>query len=188
MNTFCSPAPCSSSISGPRASTPCWTARRHNFRFKEFPEAAQYVIDTNHWFDPRNPTAIALKKEVEGKGKFFTYNVRMNYSAVLLLADAIERAGSLDRAKIIAALETSTFAGHIMPYGPTKFVHGQNQGAAPGEYAGAGRGHQSDLPRDIRRRQGDFPDPHVDMSTSSLRAKRSNPDRLHPLLPQARKG
>ena len=25
----------------------------------------------------------------------------------------------------------STFAGHVMPYGPTKFVNGQNQGAAP---------------------------------------------------------
>jgi branched-chain amino acid transport system substrate-binding protein len=55
----------------------------------------------------------------------------MNYSAVLLLADAIERAKSADRAKIIEALAGSTFAGHIMPYGPTKFVDGQNTGAAP---------------------------------------------------------
>jgi branched-chain amino acid transport system substrate-binding protein len=103
-----------------------------NFRFvKEFPDAAQYVIDTNHWYDPRNETAIALKKEVDGMGKFFTYNVALNYSAVLLLADAIERAGSADRAKIIAALEASTFSKHIMPYGPTKFVNGQNIGAAP---------------------------------------------------------
>ena len=38
---------------------------------------------------------------------------------------------SADRAKIIAALESSTFTGHVMPYGPTKFVNGQNQGAAP---------------------------------------------------------
>lgn len=103
-----------------------------NFRFvKEFPDAAQYVIDTNHWYDPRNATAIALKKEVDGMGKFFTYNVALNYSAILLLADAIERAGSTDRSKIIAALETSTFSKHIMPYGPTKFVNGQNTGAAP---------------------------------------------------------
>ena len=103
-----------------------------NYRFvKEFPDAAQYVIDTNHWYDPRNEVAIALKKEVDGMGKFFTYNVALNYSAVLLLADAIERAGSADRAKIIAALETSTFDKHIMPYGPTKFVNGQNTGAAP---------------------------------------------------------
>ena len=30
-------------------------------------------------------------------GKFFTYNVALNYSAMLLLADAIERAASTDR-------------------------------------------------------------------------------------------
>ena len=98
---------------------------------KEFPEAAQYIMDCNHWFDPKNPKALALKKKVEDKGEFYTYEVYMNYSCVLLLADAIERAASADRAKIIAALESSTFAGHLMPYGPTKFVNGQNQGAAP---------------------------------------------------------
>jgi branched-chain amino acid transport system substrate-binding protein len=55
----------------------------------------------------------------------------MNYSCVLLIADALERAASAERAKITAALGSSTFAGHVMPYGPTKFVDGQNQGAAP---------------------------------------------------------
>jgi branched-chain amino acid transport system substrate-binding protein len=103
-----------------------------NYRFvKEFPEAAEYVIDTNHWYDPRNPTALALKKDVDGMGKFFTYNVALNYSAMLLLADAIERAGSTDRLRITEALAASTFDKHIMPYGPTKFVGGQNTGAAP---------------------------------------------------------
>jgi branched-chain amino acid transport system substrate-binding protein len=98
---------------------------------KEFPEAAQYIMDCNHWFDPKNPKALALRKTVEDKGQYFTYEVYMNYSCVLLLADAIERAGSADRAKIIDALGTSTFSGHVMPYGPTKFVNGQNEGAAP---------------------------------------------------------
>jgi branched-chain amino acid transport system substrate-binding protein len=98
---------------------------------KEFPEAAQYIIDCNHWFDPKNPNALALKKKVEEKNEFYTYEVFMNYSCMLLLADAIERAASPDRAKIIAALESSTFAGHVMPYGPTRFVNGQNEGAAP---------------------------------------------------------
>jgi branched-chain amino acid transport system substrate-binding protein len=50
---------------------------------------------------------------------------------VLLLADALEKAASGDRAKVITALAASTFSGHVMPYGPTKFVNGQNQGAAP---------------------------------------------------------
>ena len=98
---------------------------------KEFPEAAQYIMDCNHWFDPRNPKAVALRKKVEDSGQFYTYEVFMNYSCVLLLADALERAGSADRGKIIAALESSTFAGHVMPYGATKFVNGQNEGAAP---------------------------------------------------------
>ncbi|MGN6463626.1 MAG: ABC transporter substrate-binding protein [Pseudolabrys sp.] len=98
---------------------------------KEFPEAAEYIMDCNHWFDPKNPKALELKKQVEAKGQFYTYEVYMNYSCVLLLADALERAASADRAKIIRALESSTFRGHVMPYGPTKFVNGQNQGAAP---------------------------------------------------------
>jgi branched-chain amino acid transport system substrate-binding protein len=98
---------------------------------KEFPDAAQYIMDCNHWFDPKNPKAVALKKRVEDKGQFYTYEVYMNYSAILLLADAIERAASTDRAKITDALASSTFGGHLMPYGPTKFVNGQNQGAAP---------------------------------------------------------
>jgi branched-chain amino acid transport system substrate-binding protein len=57
--------------------------------------------------------------------------VFMAYTAMRLLGDAIERAKSADRAAIIAALETSTFTDHIMPYGPTKFVNGQNMGAQP---------------------------------------------------------
>jgi len=98
---------------------------------KEFPEAAQYIMDCNHWFDPRNPKALALKKKVDDRGEFYTYEVYMNYSCVLLLADALERAASAERPKIIAALESSMFSEQVMPYGPTKFVNGQNQGAAP---------------------------------------------------------
>ena len=35
---------------------------------KEFPDAAKYIMDCNHWFDPRNPKALALKKKVEEQG------------------------------------------------------------------------------------------------------------------------
>jgi len=98
---------------------------------KEFPEAAKYIMDCNHWFDPKNPKALELKKKVEAKGQFFTYEVYLNYSCVLLTADALARAGAADRAKLIEALASSTFSGHVMPYGPTKFVNGQNEGAAP---------------------------------------------------------
>jgi branched-chain amino acid transport system substrate-binding protein len=98
---------------------------------KDFPDAARYIMDCNNWFNPKNPKSLELKKKVEGNGQFFTYEVYMNYSAVLLAADALARAGSVDHATVTAALASSTFAGHVMPYGPTKFVDGQNQGAGP---------------------------------------------------------
>ncbi len=98
---------------------------------KEFPDAANLVIDCNHWINAKNPRAEALKTKIESGGNFFTYEVFNNYSNVLLLADALERAGSADRGKLIEAIAASTFEGHIMPYGPTKFVNGQNQGAQP---------------------------------------------------------
>jgi branched-chain amino acid transport system substrate-binding protein len=98
---------------------------------KEFPDAANGIIDCNHWFNPKDRRAQELKKRVEAKGLFFTYEVFNTYTAVRVLADAIERAKSSERAAIVDALEKSTFADHFMPYGPTKFVNGQNQGAQP---------------------------------------------------------
>ena len=96
---------------------------------KEFPEAAQYIMDCNHWFDPKNPKALALKKKVEDKGQFYTYEVYMNYSCILLLADAID--GRQHRSGAKSSRHSQLYlSGHVMPYGPTKFVDGQNQGAA----------------------------------------------------------
>jgi branched-chain amino acid transport system substrate-binding protein len=103
-----------------------------NFRFvREFPDAANNVMDCNHWADPRKPKTAELRKQVEAMGRFWLYNVPLNYSSVRLVADAIDRAGSRDRVKIIEAMASSTFADHIMPYGPTKFENGQNVNAAP---------------------------------------------------------
>lgn len=98
---------------------------------KEFPDAANGIIDCNHWFNPKDKRSADLRKRVEAKGLFYSYEVFMTYTSMRLLADAIERAKSTDRAAIIAALESSTFSDHIMPYGPTKFVNGQNAGAQP---------------------------------------------------------
>jgi branched-chain amino acid transport system substrate-binding protein len=126
---------------------------------KEFPEAAQYIMDCNHWFDPKNPKALELKKRVEDKGQFYTYEVYMNYSCILLLTDAIERAASTDRAKITEALASSTFSGHVMPYGPTKFVDGQNQGAAPVNTQVLGKDIQVILPVQFASAKPVFPMP-----------------------------
>lgn len=98
---------------------------------KEFPEAAEQIMDCNHWFDPTSDVALARKKAAEDKGLFYTYEVFLAYNAVAFLADAIERAGSTEKDAIIAAMAASTWDGHGMPYGPTKMVNGQNEGAQP---------------------------------------------------------
>lgn len=99
---------------------------------KEFSDAANGVLDVNHWFNPKDKRAWALKKRVDAMdGQFFTYEVYLNYAAVHLLADAIERARSAKREDIIAALDKSTWSDHFMPFGPTRFVNGQNEGARP---------------------------------------------------------
>jgi branched-chain amino acid transport system substrate-binding protein len=128
---------------------------------KEFPDAAEYIMDCNHWFDPRNAKALALRKKVEDSGQFYTYEVFMNYSCVLLIADALERAGSQDRAKIIAALDGSTFSGHVMPYGPTRFVNGQNQGAAPVNTQVLGNDIQVIFPQTFATAKPTFPMPRA---------------------------
>ena len=99
---------------------------------KEFADAANGVLDVNHWFNPKDKRAWALKKRVDAMdGQFFTYEVYLNYTAVHLLADAIERARSTKREDITAALEKSSWNDHFMPFGPTRFVNGQNEGARP---------------------------------------------------------
>jgi branched-chain amino acid transport system substrate-binding protein len=104
-----------------------------SFKFvKEFPDVADGIIDCNHWFNPRDKRALDLRKRVEGiPNAFYTYEVFLNYQCVYLLADAIERAKSRDRGAIIEALANSNWDRHFMPYGPTKFVNGQNTGAKP---------------------------------------------------------
>jgi len=99
---------------------------------KEYADAANGVLDVNHWFNPKDKRAWALKARVDAmKDQFFTYEVFLNYQAVELLADAIERARSPKREDIMQALGESTWSKHFMPYGPTRFVDGQNQGAQP---------------------------------------------------------
>jgi branched-chain amino acid transport system substrate-binding protein len=103
-----------------------------NYRFvREFPDAARYIMDCNHWVDGRNPKAQALRRRVDAQNQFFTYELFLNYTNIMLLADALERAASADKARLTEALASSTFADHFMPYGPTKFENGQNTGAVP---------------------------------------------------------
>ena len=58
---------------------------------KEFPDAANGIIDCNHWFNPKDKRSHELKKRAEAKGLFFSYELFMTYTSMMLLADAIDR-------------------------------------------------------------------------------------------------
>jgi branched-chain amino acid transport system substrate-binding protein len=103
-----------------------------NMKFvREYNAAAQNIMDCNHWVDPKKPKTQQFLRLLDQNKIDLTWEVILQHSGVLLIADAIERAGSADRDKVTQALNASSFEGHVMPYGPTKFVNGQNEGAQP---------------------------------------------------------
>jgi branched-chain amino acid transport system substrate-binding protein len=96
---------------------------------KEQPEISENVMDFNHWYNPRKPESMTFRKRVEDTGNVFTWEILFGYYAVRLLTDAFERAGTADKAKVVPALAASTYYPDMLPYAPTRFVNGQNQGA-----------------------------------------------------------
>jgi branched-chain amino acid transport system substrate-binding protein len=96
-------------------------------------ELADLVIDGNYWHNPRSERA---KRVMEAYQKRFgapmsSHSVQA-YSATMVLRDALERAGSPDRAKVREALARTSLADHILPQGPIQFDRtGENVNAQP---------------------------------------------------------
>lgn len=97
---------------------------------REAPEAAAGMLDYNHWYNPKDSRVAALRARTEAMKMDFIFEVYCAYNAVMLLVDALERSGKRENDAIVESLASSTWDGHFMPYGPTKFVNGQNQGGA----------------------------------------------------------
>ncbi|MDE2197794.1 MAG: ABC transporter substrate-binding protein [Rhodospirillales bacterium] len=95
----------------------------------EQPQISDNIMDFNNWINPKSKAGQDFRKKLAAAKVLLTFEVPFGYLAVKLMADAIEHAGSTDRKKVIDALANSTFYPDIMPYGPTHFVNGQNQGA-----------------------------------------------------------
>ena len=96
---------------------------------RENGDAAQFIIDTNQWYDPRKPASQALLKKAADANLDLTYDIMVGYGAMQLVGHALEAAKSSDRAKLIETLSTQTFGDTVMPYGPIKFEKGDNTGS-----------------------------------------------------------
>lgn len=125
----------------------------------DFNAEAQYVMDCNHWYDPRKPASKALTEKLAAQNIDLTYEVMLNYASMQLIEDALERAASTDRQRVIDALASSTLSDHIMPYGPTKFVGGQNQGAQPVNTQIRGNNIEVIFPKEFATASAVFPIP-----------------------------
>ncbi len=104
-----------------------------SYRFvNEYPEAAEGVMDCNHWGMPDHPATAKLMQAVKDEGTFYAYNTPTNYALIHVVAQALEKAGSSDRAALTETLKTQDFDPTVMPYGIVKFDEtGQNQNALP---------------------------------------------------------
>jgi branched-chain amino acid transport system substrate-binding protein len=97
------------------------------------PQLADLILDGNYW---HNPKSERTKRVMEAYAKRFnsamsSHSVQ-SYSAMMVVRDALERAGKADRAAIREALAKTSLTDHILPQGPIQFDRtGENVNAQP---------------------------------------------------------
>jgi branched-chain amino acid transport system substrate-binding protein len=96
-------------------------------------ELADLILDGNYWHNPRSDRA---KRVMDAYQKRFNTPMSSHsvqaYSATMVLRDALERAGTADRAKVREALAKTSLTDHILPQGPIQFDKaGENVNAQP---------------------------------------------------------
>ena len=128
---------------------------------KEFPEAAQYIMDCNHWFDPKNAKALELKKKIEAKGEF--YHLRGLHELFLrAAARRRDRARGQRRPR-----QDHRGAGELDLRGPRDAVRPDQvrqrpePGRRAGQHPGDRQGHPGDPAAEIRLGEGGISDAGV---------------------------
>lgn len=98
---------------------------------KDLDKLVLYVMDNVPWIAPKSPTYQEANKLFLEKFKvYMDTNTGYGYTGMLVALDAVERAGSTDADKIIAALAKTDFKNHPMVGGPIRFAeNGDNTGA-----------------------------------------------------------
>ena len=124
---------------------------------KEFPDAANGIIDCNHWFNPKDKRSADLRKRVEARNLFYTYEIFNTYTAMMLLADAINRAKSTDRAAITDALGQQHFLRPLHALRPDQVRQRPEHRRPAADDAGGEERHQGDRPARIPRDGTGFP-------------------------------
>ena len=97
-------------------------------------EHIEYVLNSTVWPNFQNPRTQRVAEEhvKRSGGKYLDANAAYTYDAVLVMADALERAKSTDPDVLVDALKKTNFTGGIVvSTGPVRFnEHGDNANAS----------------------------------------------------------
>jgi branched-chain amino acid transport system substrate-binding protein len=98
------------------------------YRFiKDVGKLADYMLDGNHWYNPRHPRIAAIIAAFErAYQQPFAYEWMLAYQSAWVLKDALERAGAADREKVRDALAKTGLQDAIVPYPIAFDDKGQN--------------------------------------------------------------
>ena len=101
------------------------------YRFiKDVGKLADYMLDGNHWYNPKHPRIKGIIAAFEqAYHQPFAYEWMLAYQSAWVLKDALERAGAADRDKVREALTRTRLTDQIVPYPITFDEKGQNPGA-----------------------------------------------------------
>lgn len=92
---------------------------------------SEFFFDNNHRWNVKSPHLAYIMEELTKRNAPITHDVIDGYAAAMVLFDAIERAGSVDREKIREAVAKTSLKLDILPQiGPVEFdATGQNKNA-----------------------------------------------------------
>ena len=79
----------------------------------------EYVLASIPWANFKNPRTAKAAEEYQKRsgGKTFDTNSGYSYDGIMLLADVLERAKSVDPDAVVAALKATNYTGGLMQYG-----------------------------------------------------------------------
>ena len=96
--------------------------------FKDYQSINNNIMDVNYTINPKSELATKVQEKYKEKyGRELGPNGAYSYMATVVLLDAIERAGTTDRAKIQEELRKTKLDNHILATGTIEFDEkGQN--------------------------------------------------------------
>jgi branched-chain amino acid transport system substrate-binding protein len=132
-------------------------------QIRQLKELIEHVMDAAPWPNYRNPAVpkIAAEFARRSNGRYFDASGAYTYEAVLVCADALERAASTDPDALVGAIRKTSFAGGItVSNGPVVFNElGDNPNASTAMIQILGQKPRVVWPREVAEQKFVFPRP-----------------------------